>query len=66
MKKVGQMSSNYMSLDKFLLAVESRDLSQADKSIISVSSYQYQLPGVGLISKYKSLADGAKIYTFWK
>ena len=30
----------YMSFDKFLLAVESRDLSQADKSIIRVSSFQ--------------------------
>ena len=29
----------YMSFDKFLLAVESRDLSQADKRIIRVSSY---------------------------
>jgi hypothetical protein len=28
----------YMSFDKFLLAVESHDLSQADKSIIRVSS----------------------------
>ena len=28
-----------MSLDKFLLAVESRDLSQADKSLIRVSSF---------------------------
>ena len=28
-----------MSFDKFLLAVESRDLSQADKSIIKVSSF---------------------------
>jgi hypothetical protein len=28
-----------MSLDKFLLAVESRDLFQADKSIIRVSSF---------------------------
>ena len=27
-----------MSLDKFLLAVESRDLSQADRSIIRVPS----------------------------
>ena len=27
----------YMSFDKFLLAVESRDLSQADKSMIRVS-----------------------------
>ena len=29
----------YMSFEKFLLAVESRDLSQADKSIIRVSSF---------------------------
>ena len=29
----------YMSFDKFLLAVESRDLSQADKNIIRVSSF---------------------------
>ena len=29
----------YMSFDKFLLAVESCDLSQADKSIIGVSSF---------------------------
>ena len=29
----------YMSFDEFLLAVESRDLSQADKSIIRVSSF---------------------------
>ena len=29
----------YMSFDKFLLAVESRDLSQADKSIVRVSSF---------------------------
>ena len=29
----------YMSFDRFLLAVESRDLSQADKSIIRVSSF---------------------------
>ena len=28
-----------MSFDKFVLAVESRDLSQADKSIIRVSSF---------------------------
>jgi hypothetical protein len=28
-----------MCFDKFLLAVESRDLSQADKSIIRVSSF---------------------------
>jgi hypothetical protein len=29
----------YMSFDRFLLAVESRDLSQADKKIIRVSSF---------------------------
>ena len=29
----------YMSFDRFLLAVESRDLSQADKSIKIVSSF---------------------------
>ena len=29
----------YMSFDKFILAVESRDLCQADKSIIRVSSF---------------------------
>ena len=29
----------YMSFDRFLLAVESRDLSQADKSIIRVPSF---------------------------
>ena len=32
----------YMSFDNFLLAVESRDLSQADKSIIRVSSFPKQ------------------------
>ena len=31
----------YMSFDRFLLVVESRDLSQADKSIIRVSSFQF-------------------------
>ena len=30
-----------MSFDKFLLAVESRDLSQADKSNIRVSSFLF-------------------------
>ena len=29
----------YMSFDRFILAVESRDLSQAGKSIIRVSSF---------------------------
>ena len=38
---VGQKPSMvlYFSFYKFLLAVESRDLSQADKSIIMVSSF---------------------------
>ena len=35
----------YMSFDRFLLAVESRDLSQADKSIIWVSSFQSWVMG---------------------
>ena len=35
----------YMCFDKFLLAVESRDLSQADKSIIRVSPFPNQLLG---------------------
>ena len=34
-KKVGLL---HMCFDRFLLAVESRDLSQADKSVIRVSS----------------------------
>ena len=33
------MKVPYMSLDRFLLAVESRDLSQVDKSIKRVSSF---------------------------
>ena len=36
---VRQTKALYMSFDKFLLAVESRDLSQADKSIIRVSFF---------------------------
>ena len=35
----------YMSFDKFLLAVESRDLSQANKSIIRVSSFSKMSDG---------------------
>ena len=35
----GEPQVLYMSFDKFLLAVESRDLSQADKRIIRVSSF---------------------------
>jgi hypothetical protein len=34
-----------MSFDRFLLAVESRDLSQADKIIIRVSPFPNQLLG---------------------
>ena len=36
---VGSTMVLYMSFDKFILAVESRDLSQADKSIIRMSSF---------------------------
>ena len=39
-KKVSAIMVLYMSFDRFLLAVESRDLSQADKKIIRV----YSLP----------------------
>ena len=35
-----QIFHTYMSFDKFLISVVSRDLSQADKSIIRVSSFQ--------------------------
>ena len=37
--KVVETRVLYMSFDRFLLAVESRDRSQADKSIIRVSSF---------------------------
>ena len=37
--KQGTLYVLYMTFDRFLLAVESRDLSQADKSIIRVSSF---------------------------
>ena len=42
-----------MSFDRFLLAAESRDLSQADKSIIRVSSFSILQNLVTLISKKK-------------
>ena len=42
-----------MSFDKFLLAVESLDLSQADKRIVSVSSFQ-------------KLVQNVKIYSYTK
>ena len=35
-----------MSFDRFLLTVESRDLSQADKSIIRVSSFPKLVMGI--------------------
>ena len=37
--RLGMILAFYMSFDRFLLAVESRDLSQADKNIIRVSSF---------------------------
>ena len=39
LKHFGNTKVLYMSFPKFLLAVESHDLSQADKSIIRVSSF---------------------------
>ena len=38
----------YMSFDRFVLVVESRDLSQADKIIIGVSSFP-KLSGISFI-----------------
>ena len=35
----------YMSFDKFLLAVESRDLSEADKIVIRVSPFPKLIDG---------------------
>ena len=49
-----------MSFDRFLLAVESRDLSQADKSIIRVSS----LPKLFLNDKIYGYTK--KTYGTWK
>jgi hypothetical protein len=46
-----------MSFDRFLLAVESRDLSQADKRIIRVSSFS-------ILQNFKFLND--KIYSYNK
>ena len=44
-----------MSFDKFLLAVESRDLSQADKSIISKDfpAFRVALVGGSKVFNYK-------------
>ena len=39
MKKSLKAKVLYMCLDRFLLAFESRDISQADKSVIRVSSF---------------------------
>ena len=57
-----------MSFDRFLLAVESRDLSQADKSIIRVSSFPSF--NLGMINhsytqkNYLALGNLAKLM-FW-
>ena len=45
-----------MSFDRFLLAAESRDLSQADKSIIRVSSFS-------IFTKLQFLNDQNYSYT---
>jgi hypothetical protein len=50
-----------MSFDKFLLAVESRDLSQADKSVIRVSSF----PKLFLNDKIHSYTK-KKLFGTWK
>ena len=50
-----------MSFDRFLLAVESRDLSQADKILIRVSSFRVAFFGITakfIIQKYPSLSFG--------
>ena len=51
-----ELTEVYMSFDKFLLAVESRDLSQADKSIKSVFFFNF--------TKIQFLND--KIYSYTK
>ena len=59
-----------MSFAKFLLAVESRDLSQADKSIIIVSSYSilqnfnFWMIEFTVIPKKNYLAHGDLILSF--
>ena len=52
----------YMSSDKFLLAVESRDLSQADKSIIRVSSF----PKLSLNDRIYSYMYQKKLFGTWQ
>ena len=55
----------YMSFDRFLLAVESRDLSQADKSIIRVSSFSIlQTFNFWIIKLYQKSVFGTKLM-FW-
>jgi hypothetical protein len=51
-----------MSFDKFLLAVESHDLSQADKSIIIVSSF----PKLFLNDKIYSYVYQKKTFGTWQ
>ena len=51
-----------MSYDKFLLAVESRDLSQDDKSIIRVSSFPQLFLNVQSYQKnYLALGNLSKL-----
>ena len=58
----------YMSLDKFLLAVESRDLSQADKCNIRVSSFTKLCDGSRTVNytkkNYFALGNLVKLM-FW-
>ena len=58
----------YMSIDKFLLTVESRDLSQADKSIIRVPSFPKLFLNDKIYSytkkSYLALGNLAKL-VFW-
>ena len=51
-----------MSLDKFLLAVESRDQSQDDKNIIRVSSF----PKLSFSDKIYSYVYQKKLFGTWQ
>ena len=59
-----------MSFDKFLLAVESRGLSQADRSIIRVSpfsilqNFNFRIIKFSVITKKNYLAHGNLILSF--
>ena len=55
----------YMSFDKFVLAVESRDLSQADKSIILVSSFPKLLLNDKIYSYTKKTIWHLAIWQNW-